>query len=428
MSTFASLRPGRPLPLRRALLVLIPVISLATAPALPAGAEDASEPPPSVTATSLSSTPIKSWGTAKVSGKNKSQRVNAIVGAGGAAYLGGEFTKMVSPTGSTASRNYLAAIDGATGNLKSWNPKANGKVWALELSADGNSVYVGGDFSKIGDRYVSKVAKVSLATGKVDTTFKPKSVKGRVRAMALDGDRLYLGGEFGSIADKARPKLAAVDASTGALLPWTPPPLGPGRYLGQTGVPTPDYSAGHVFAVESIDGKVFAGGTFLDLGGQAALASIDAVTGALATPQYSPGRPIFGLDAGAGILYAAAGGPGGALYAYGPTSENPLWRAKVDGDNMGVAVSGTSVYLAGHYDYIVSKDSSCYQYCPGGPERHHLAAFDKDGKLLAWNPTADTSTGPFSLAVGSNALYVGGEFRKINGQSQPGFAIFPGTP
>jgi hypothetical protein len=430
MSSFASLRSGRPLPLRRALLVLIPVVSLATAPALPAGAEDEPDPPAAeVTAASPSTTPIKSWGTAKVSGKNKSQRVNAIVAANGAAYLGGEFTKMVSPTGATASRNYLAAVDGGTGNLKSWNPKANGKVWALELAADGNSVYVGGDFSKIGDRYVSKVAKVDLATGKVDTTFKPRSVKGRVRALALHGDRLYIGGEFLSVADQARPKVAAVDPTTGALLPWTAPPLGPGRYIGNTGVPTPDYSPGHVFAIDVIGTKVFVAGNFLNLGGWGGLVTLDAETGAVSEPQYDPGRPMFDLETRHGRLYAVGGGPGGRLYAFSPDDDAPIWRAKVDGDNVGVAVSATSVYLAGHYDYIVSKDSSCYQYCPGGPERHHLSSFAADdGQLLPWNPTADTSTGPFSLAVGSDALYVGGEFRKINGRSQPGFAVFPGTP
>jgi len=431
MPRFSFVRANRPPRPRRVVLSLVTAVALLASPALPAGAADEPEPAPPLdtSAAAPSSSAIKSWGTAKVSDKAKSQRVNAIVEWNGVAYLGGEFTKMVSPTGSTASRNYLAAVDGATGDLTSWNPKASGKVWALEVAADGKSVYVGGDFSKIGDRSVSKVAKVDLTTGKVDTTFKPRSVKGRVRALALDGDRLYIGGEFGSVDGQSRPKVAAVDPVTGALLPWTPPPLGPGRYLGNTGVPTPDYSPGHVFAIDVLPGKVFVAGNFLDLGGQAGLATLDAATGAVAEPYYDLGRPMFDLETLDGVLYAVGGGPGGRLYALEANDDDPLWRAKVDGDNVGVAVSPTTVYLAGHYDYIVSKDSSCYKFCPGGPNRHHLAAFGRtDGALLPWNPDADTNTGPFTLAVGANALYVGGEFRNINGQPQPGFAIFPGTP
>jgi hypothetical protein len=372
---------------------------------------------------------LRSWGTAKVSDTARAQRVNAIVAAGGIAYLGGQFTKMVAPSGDTSTRNYLAAVDGATGKLTSWNPKANGKVWAMELSADRKSVYVGGDFSYIGGKSVSKVAKISLATGSVDTSFRPRSVKGRVRTLALDGDRLYIGGEFTSIADRARPKLAAVHAGTGALLDWTPPPLGPGRYIGNTGVPTYDYAPGHVFAVDVIGERVVVGGNFLDLGCRAGLAVLDAATGGLATQQYEPGRPVFDLQAAGGVVYAVAGGPGGRLYAYGPDSTSPLWRAKFDGDAVGVAVSGTTVYVAGHYDYIVADASTCYQYCPGGPGRRHLSAFaTADGSLQAWNPSADTSTGPHTAAVGDGALFVGGEFLKINGKTQPGFAVFPGTP
>ena len=416
---------GRAFRGRRLLWSLLPALGLVTAASVPtAGAGLAP-----AEATSLSSTAISSWGTARVDDKGRAQLVRAVVEAGGIAYLGGQFTKMVPPGGGSSSyRKYLAAIDGTTGKLTSWNPNANGKVWAMELSADQKSVYVGGDFSYIGGRSVSKLARIDLATGKVDTKFRPK-VKGRVRALALDGKSLYLGGEFSAVGGHPRPKLAAVDPVTGAVLAWTPPPLGPGRYLGQTGVPTPDYSPGHVFAVEAVGGKVFAGGTFLDLGGHAGLATVDAVTGAVAGPYYDPGRPVFDLDTNGGILYAVSGGPGGRVYAYNPDKERPLWRAKFDGDAVGVAASARAVYVAGHYDFVVSNKSSCYQYCPKGPSRRHLSAFKaSDGSLLPWNPTADTSTGPYPVTVGARALYVGGEFNKINGTAQPGFAIFPGSP
>jgi hypothetical protein len=67
--------------------------------------------------------------------------------------------------------------------------------------------------------------------------------------------------------------------------------------------------------------------------------------------------------------------------------------------------------------------------CPGGPERHHLAAFDAaTGALDPWNPTANTSTGPYSGSIGARHLWVGGEFTMINRVSQPGVVQFSGMP
>ncbi|HEV8624605.1 MAG TPA: hypothetical protein VG034_09115, partial [Acidimicrobiia bacterium] len=169
-------------------------------------------------------------------------------------------------------------------------------------------------------------------------------------------------------------------------------------------------------------------GNFLNIGCQGGLVTIDAATGGLVEPQYDPGRPIFDLATFGGKLYAVGGGPGGVAYAFSPDQKKPLWKVKVDGDAVGVAASESAVYVAGHYDYIVAKNSSCYQFCPGGPRRHHLLAVNRaDGMPLLWTPDADTSTGPFTVTVGEDNVYVGGEFNKINFKAQPGFTIFPGT-
>jgi hypothetical protein len=97
--------------------------------------------------------------------------------------------------------------------------------------------------------------------------------------------------------------------------------------------------------------------------------------------QYSPRIPMFSLATRGGILYAAGGGPGGRVFAYDPAQPKALWTAKFDGD---------TVYVAGHYDYIVPTGSTCYQVCPGGPTRHHLSAFNAaDGAVTARNRTAD---------------------------------------
>src|SRR5581483_6424500 len=197
-----------------------------------------------------------------------------------------------------------------------------------------------------------------------------------VRALALAGDRLYVGGVFtvvdGPAGGEARPKVAALDAASGAVLPWTPPAMGPGRYSGHNGTPTPSESGGDVLALAvPADGRrVYVGGNFMSLGGRAGLVVLDADSGRPLPQQWTTGRPIFDLavsPADGATVFASAGGSGGQVYAFNPDQPtSPRWATWVDGDAPGVAASATTVYLMGHYDYA-GKD---------GALRHHLAAFD----------------------------------------------------
>jgi hypothetical protein len=370
------------------------------------------------------------WGTGP-SPNGRAQLATAVVEAGGRAYIGGAFTKMVPPGGgSSVVRNRLAAFDVARRTLLPWNPKANGAVRAMALNRSKTAVYVGGDFSAIGGKTASKLALVDLASGRVDSRFRP-AVKGRVRSIALAGDRLYVGGDFTRVGGSARAKVAALNPITGALLDWAPPSLDAGRYLGQTGVPTADAPAGNVYglAVPADGSRVYVAGNFIDFAGQGGLLVLDAATGAPLPKQWKVGRPVFALTVWPGdgrTVFAAAGGPGGRIYAFDPDRPTtPRWQAAVDGDAVGVTASATHVFLLGHYDYIVPKGSTCYQYCPNGTSRRHLAAFEAaTGALDGWNPRANTSTGPWGAAVTADHLLVVGEFTTINGQRRPGYAQF----
>lgn len=399
-------------------------------------------PLPARAAVGVSTTPDATWGT-EVTEENKAARVLTVAASGGRVYLGGDFTH-VSPPGSKdpaalVSRNHLAAFgDGGT-TLADWDPRADGEVRALLASADGRRIYAGGMFKHIGGHRATRLAAIDAATGAPDPAFSPPALDGVVRALGLspDGQVLYVGGDFAALTaadgtEEARPHLAALDAVTGALLPWLPPEDAGGRYYGQTG--TKDkLRPGGVYAIApSGDGTtVHVGGTFLDFGGKSGLVSLDATSGKPTPWQAKVDRPIFGLTLGhdGRTFYAAAGGAGGRLYAFRPHGpEDGIWEVKTDGDNMAVVETRTTVYLIGHYDYIVDPKSDCYRYCPEGVFRRHLAAFDREGKLEDWNPHANTSTGPYTAAADATHLYVAGEFTKINGVRHIGFATFSGTP
>ena len=392
------------------------------------------------------------WGTGLTT-DGRAERVAAITVVGSRVYLGGDFTVMTPPGAKTivvpptptttvppgllrtdppgVARHHLAALDGDKHTLLPWDPDADDAVHALALSADSTQLYVGGDFDHIGGRPASKLARVDLLTGKLDPTFHP-GVRGSVRALALAGDRLYVGGTFttvtGPAGGESRPKLAALDASTGDLLPWMPPALGPGRYVSHAGSPVRTEPPGDVLAlaVPPADGLVYVGGNFLDFAGRSALVVLDPFTGQAAPPQWNLRRPIFDLavsPADGQTVFASAGGSGGQVYAFRSTEpQRPVWATWVDGDAPGVAASATDVYLMGHYDYAG----------PANDLRHHLAAFNADnGAVADWNPTANTPYGAFAAAVGAGHVFVGGEFTRINGQPQPGFAQFalpPPTP
>jgi hypothetical protein len=467
-------------PLERRVGLIVLMVSLALAePMLGFDARAVVDPPSAAAeAGEASSEADLTWGVGPNEVTGRAERVRAIVVVGRKAYLGGDFTAMVPPGSTWASptttststsstttsssaptaapmtpasastststtvprptppalpkgsqeRNYLAALDVDKHTLLPWNPDADGPVYAIVVSPDGTKLYVGGDFNRIGGTAAPKVARIDVATGKVDPTFTP-GVTGRVKALALAGDRLYVGGSFDAVGGSAglepRPKLAALDAATGDLLPWMPPPLGPGAYTGHNGVPAPTEGSGDVLAV-AVPGdgsRVFVAGSFLDFAGRSGLVVLDGTTGEAAPEQYTIKRPLFDLDvwpADNETVFAAAGGSGGHVYAFHADQPGkPLWSTWVDGDAPGVAASETDVYLMGHYDYA-------------GPQkelRRHLAAFDADsGAVEGWNPVANTPQGAFSAAVGAGHVFVGGEFTRINGHPQPGFAQFDLAP
>jgi len=116
----------------------------------------------------------------------------AIADGNGGWFIGGRFTQVGG-----APRAGLAQID-ATGNLTSWNPGiGNGSndvtVGALALSADGNTLYVGGDFTELSSAAISRLGAISTSTGVVDATFDFVTSTDVVNALVINGNTLYAG-------------------------------------------------------------------------------------------------------------------------------------------------------------------------------------------------------------------------------------------
>src|SRR5689334_22843073 len=66
-------------------------------------------------------------------------------------------------TGFDVPRDNVAAFSESTGDLLSWNPDVNGRVYAIAVS--GSTVYLGGLFSTVGGQPRSNLAAVSSTTG-----------------------------------------------------------------------------------------------------------------------------------------------------------------------------------------------------------------------------------------------------------------------
>lgn len=330
-------------------------------------------------------------------------RVHAVVQVGDTVYLGGSFTAVRRKDGSTVTRNRLAAINALTGELKSWNPNANGTVHALAASGDGSRIYTGGEFTIVGGQTRNRLAKISASSGSL-SSWKP-SASSTVRALARKGSRLYAGGTFSTINGVSVSRLAALDTSTGALK--------------SDFKPRPD--AGVRGLALSPDGtRLYVAGSFATIGGAARrnLAAVSPSSGSARSWAPNPDWFAYGLAVSADGTRVFAGGAGtGGHVAAWSSSGTLKWHQTLDGDANAVAVTGNAIYAGGHF------------HTAAGQPREKLAAFDPaSGAIDPWNPGADSIAGVYAVTAARNGLHVGGDFTVIGGVTQPRYAQFAGAP
>jgi uncharacterized repeat protein (TIGR01451 family) len=343
----------------------------------------------------LPTTPDPTWGT--------NGKVDVVLRVGSTIYLGGTFTEL-DDTASTATApaSNLAGIDATTGQPTGFAPTVDAEVFALAASPDGSRLYVGGNFNTVNGKTQKKIAVFNTATGAL-ITWKPAAgwPNNVIRAIAVSPSTLYIGGAFTKIGQNTVSRIAELNASDGSLVP---------------GFATTADNL--VRALVLTPTRLYMGGNFATVNGtsQKSLTAVNPTTGASITGVYHPTYPVLALSPGSTRLYGGGGGSGGKALAVSLTTGAKIWEQTTDGNVQATAVLNDVPYFGGHF--FKYKSTAVSQL---------VRANASTGALdTTWLPAVTSGfLGVFALdAEGSNKLYVGGDFTRVQDQKRLNFASF----
>ncbi|MGO3886977.1 MAG: PKD domain-containing protein, partial [Mycetocola sp.] len=145
---------------------------------------------------------------------------------GDTVFVGGEFSSARpagAPRGTNETpRSNLLSYRLSTGELiEGFAPQVNGAVRTLELSPEGDRLYVGGNFTAIDGAQRYRFAVYNPTNFKAVTNVQP-TINARVDDIAVTSDRIYIVGKFTSANRQQRDGAAVFDRATGAIQPWAP--------------------------------------------------------------------------------------------------------------------------------------------------------------------------------------------------------------
>ena len=360
--------------------------------------------------------------------------ISSLAVSGTSLYVAGRFTRY-----NGQSANNLAKLDLSSGALDTtFSPASNGfDFFAAALAVAGNSLYVGGPFTRYRGAPAASIAKLDLASGNLDTTFSPAAnngFDGGVDALAVSGGSLYVGGLFSSyrgVANSAN-GLAKLDLTTGDIDTTFSPP----------GSATSNGFDGSVESLAASAGSLYVGGTFTAYRDQASgslqnFAKLDLASGALDAAFTPAGANGFDADvqtivfAGGSLFVGGAfatyrGAPAAAVVKLDPaTGQADSTFVPPANSRPGVGPAGAVVNVLSVLGDSVVIGGSFANY--GGYLAHNLAKLD-DATLapdLAFSPPeANGFDGTVrALAVSGSALYVGGAFTRYKGVANSANAI-----
>ncbi len=211
----------------------------------------------------------------------------SVDSAANVAYIGGLFTTLTDPDPpfTTVTRNYVAAIDLATGEPLPWDPNPDYHVHSIVQTP--SSVYLGGGFYSVGGQPRTALAAVDKTSG-LAQAWNPLVGSPTVLSMAIASGKLFIGGGFLSVNGTPRQYAAAFDLGTGNLTAWNPSPS--------------DY----VLAMQAVGSTMYLGGYFNTLAGglpSPFLAGVDMNFGITLSFVSAPNAPVRAMTTANGRLY-----------------------------------------------------------------------------------------------------------------------------
>jgi uncharacterized delta-60 repeat protein len=324
------------------------------------------------------------------------------VQADGKILVAGAFTMLGGGGTGTTTRNFIGRLN-ADGTLdSSFNPGANGTIYAMAVQADGK-ILVGGSFSMLGGGGTGTAARSFIgrlnSDGSLDTSFNP-GANSTVYAFAIQSDgKILVGGNFTMLGGNARNYLARLNSDASGTLDNS---FSPGA----------DNTV--VAIVAQADGSILLGGHFTTLAGSARnhIGKVFA-DGSLDTG-FNPSA-----DSAVLALVLQADGKivaGGSFTTLGGTARNYIGRLNQDGSldtgfNPGASSDVSTLLIQTDGAILVGGNFITL----GGSSRNYLGRLQQDGTLdPSFNPGATNAV--LALALESTGkILVGGSFTGLGG-------------
>lgn len=360
--------------------------------------------------------------------------VYSVVQVGTTMVLGGTFSSARNDNSQTSlPRSRLLAFNANTGQISTtFLPNPNGTIRVVIPAGDGETVYVGGQFSSIGGVARDSLARIRISDGSVVTQFNAGDIAGSIRDLRLSEGRLWLAGAFTHVNGRAQAGITAINPTTGANLTYMSQQIA-GVHNGGVLQPlkidiSPDgdrlVAVGNFDTVGGVQRHQF---LMLDISGATAQVANFRTTfyhSACSGSFDSYMRDIDFSPDGSFFVVSTTGAYGGSEAACDTAARfetnqtgndiRPSWVDYTGGDtSYAVEITDSVVYIGGHQRWWNNpfRGDAAGQ---GAVSREGIAALDPlNGLPLSWDPTRTKGVGVFDFLNTPQGLWVASDTDRI---------------